>query len=275
MKEKADISILGCGWLGLPLAESFVQSGYRVNGSTTSEPKLALLQEKQINPFLLNLLDPALVEQHLQDFLNTKVLVLNIPPKLRSDGGDSYLRQMHRLYNALRDSPVSRVLFVSSTSVYPDLNRIITEEDSMFTEEQEPENTLLLAEKLFQDSEDWMTTIVRFGGLTGGSRHPGRFMAGKQNLLNGDAPVNLIHLDDCLGILQRIVQQEKWGQVYHACADEHPLRREFYAKAALDLGLEPPTFLDMEETKFKLINSRKLKEDLSYVFRHPDPMAFF
>ena len=266
---------MGCGWLGLPLAERFVQLGYQVNGSTTSESKVPLLHEKEINPFLLNLQEVEADNEHLQEFLNTDVLILNIPPKLRADGGASYLKQMRLLLKAMCLSPVSRMLFVSSTSVYPNLNRVVTEEDIVFTEEQDPENTLLLAEKLFQDREDWMCTIVRFGGLVGGNRQPGRFMAGKKDLLDGDAPVNLIHLDDCINILQQIVQQEKWNKVYHACADEHPIRKDFYRTAAIAIGAEPPTFLDMEKTLFKLINSQHLKDDLAYVFKHPDPMAFF
>ncbi|MEZ7854793.1 MAG: SDR family NAD(P)-dependent oxidoreductase, partial [Cyclobacteriaceae bacterium] len=31
------ISILGCGWLGLPLARQLVQQGHQIKGSTTSQ----------------------------------------------------------------------------------------------------------------------------------------------------------------------------------------------------------------------------------------------
>lgn len=275
MGQKADVSVMGCGWLGLPLAEKLVQAGYRVKGSTTSEHKLHLLEQAGIAPYLLNLGEPDPNAEALADFLEADVLVLNIPPKLRADGGESYLAQMKLLHSTMQQSPVSRVLFVSSTSVYPELNRIVKEEDSSFTEEMTPDNTLLKVEKLFQESENWVCTVVRFGGLVGGTRQPGRFMAGKHNLPNGDAPVNLIHLDDCLAILHRIIEQQIWGQVYNACADEHPSRRDFYVAAAKALGLEPPTFTNMQETSFKLINSQKLKDELSYVFAHPDPMAFF
>ena len=266
---------MGCGWLGLPLAERLVQAGYQVNGSTTTPQKLDTLAQRGIQPYLLNLQDEAPNQEALADFLQTQALVLNIPPHLRSDGGEGYLRQMHLLLKALADAPVSRVLFVSSTSVYPDLSRTVTEEDTVFTREQDPQNTLLQAEDLFLDSDDWLTTVVRFGGLVGEGRRPGRFMAGKKHVPNGDAPVNLIHLEDCVAILQRIIEQEKWGEVYNACADEHPLRRDFYTKAAEALGLAPPEFDDMEKTHFKLIKSQKLKDDLSYVFLHPDPMTFF
>ncbi|WP_347157024.1 SDR family oxidoreductase [Pontibacter chitinilyticus] len=275
MNEPTTISILGCGWLGLPLAAQLVQAGYRVNGSTTSAEKLPLLAKKGIQPFLINLQEERLAQEALQKFLQAQVLVLNIPPHLRSDGGEAYINQMHLLLKALLRSPVSRLLFVSSTSVYPDLNRVVTEEDVVFTDELEPGNMLLQAERLFQDREEWITTIVRFSGLVGGTRQPGRFLAGKKDVLNGDAPVNLIHLDDCVAILQRILEQQQWGKVYNACALEHPMRKDFYTKAAVAIGLAPPEFAAMDKTAFKLIKSQKLQEDLAYTFIHPDPMNFF
>ncbi|MBC5991559.1 SDR family oxidoreductase [Pontibacter cellulosilyticus] len=275
MGDKQVISVLGCGWLGLPLASQLVKSGYTVKGSTTSPEKLDLLKEKGIQPYLLNLNAEHLQTNSLPDFLEADVLVLNIPPKLRSDGGKGYLQQMRTLIKLLINSTVSRVLFVSSTSVYQDLNRIVTEEDITFTDELEPDNMLLQAERLFLDREEWVTTIVRFGGLIGGERHPGKFLAGKKHLPNGDAPINMIHQDDCIAILHRIIEQDKWGNVYNACADGHPLRKDFFPVAAERLGLTPPEFDDMQETHFKLIKSQKLKDDLSYVFLHPDPMLFF
>ncbi|MBC5773554.1 SDR family oxidoreductase [Pontibacter sp. KCTC 32443] len=275
MSYKADISILGCGWLGLPLAEALVNSGKRIKGSTTSPAKLDLLEQQGMTPYLINLQAETLDTETLADFLNVDVLVINIPPKLRADGGATYLDQLHLLLKALLHAPVKKVLFVSSTSVYKDLNRVVTEEDTELTNAKDPGYTLLQAEKLFQEREEWLTTIVRFAGLVGEDRSPGRFMAGKTDVPNGDAPVNLIHRDDCVAILMRIIEQEKWNEVYNACSDEHPMRKDFYPAAAIALELEPPTFKEMDETHFKLISSQKLKDDLPYVFRHPNPMHFF
>ncbi|RAU83136.1 SDR family oxidoreductase [Pontibacter arcticus] len=275
MRAKADISIMGCGWLGLPFAEELVKKGYQVKGSTTRTEKLPILEEKNINPYLINLQDADMNPADLDDFLNADLLLVNIPPKLRSDGGAGYLEQLHLLRNALLKSPVSKLLFVSSTSVYPDLNRVVTEEDSYYLSEKDASNALLQAEKLFQECEEWLATVVRFAGLVGPGRQPGRFFAGKKQVPNGDAPVNLIHLDDCIAIFLRILELEKWGQVYNACSDQHPLRKDFYTSAALAAGLEPPQFNLMTETNFKLINSQKLKDELSFVFQYPDPMTFF
>ena len=41
--QKETITILGCGWLGLPLAQTLVKEGYSVKGSTTTEDKLEVL----------------------------------------------------------------------------------------------------------------------------------------------------------------------------------------------------------------------------------------
>jgi len=275
MNNKADISILGCGWLGLPLAEALVNAGKRVKGSTTSPAKLDLLQQKGITPYLVDLQAEEPDKTILAGLLETDVLVISIPPRLRADGGTAYLAQLQTLIKAMLDSPIRKVLFISSTSVYNDLNQIVTETDDMLTKPSDPGYTLLQAERLFQEREEWLTTIVRFAGLVGEDRSPGRFMAGKTDVPNGDAPVNLIHRDDCVTILKRIIEQEKWGQVYNACSDEHPMRRDFYPPAALALGLQPPTFIEMDETHFKIISSQKLKDDLPYVFQHPDPMRFF
>ena len=40
------VSVLGCGWLGKPLAISLLDEGYSVKGSTTSEDKLELLEDE-------------------------------------------------------------------------------------------------------------------------------------------------------------------------------------------------------------------------------------
>jgi len=109
--------------------------------------------------------------------------------------------------------------------------------------------------------------------LIGGSRHPGRFFRGGKTVKNPDANVNLIHLDDCINILDRIVANDLWGEVFNACADTHPSKREFYSHAARVMGAPLPDFEDSDERSFKIIDNRKLKRVLDYEFLHPDLMA--
>ena len=46
--QKETITILGCGWLGLPLAKALVKAGYQVKGSTTREENLETLRNLQL-----------------------------------------------------------------------------------------------------------------------------------------------------------------------------------------------------------------------------------
>lgn len=270
MSTKPSISILGCGWLGFPLAEALVQAGYSVKGSTTTLGKMPLLEEKQIQPFLLDLSSPTGTDC-LSEFLQSDILLLNIPPRTKGDGGAAYLEQIRVLLKALQASSIQKLLFVSSTSVLPDLNRVVTEEDVPSLAEETNSSPLLWSEYLLRGGGEWSTTIIRFGGLVGGSRHPGRFLAGKKDVPNPDAPVNLIHLHDCIRVLLQVVEQDIWGTDFLACADEHPSRREFYTRAALLSGLTPPQFLEADSSAFKIVCNRKLKAELDFSFSYPDP----
>ena len=49
------ISILGCGWLGMPLAKSLLEKGFSVKGSTTSLEKISAIQSNGIQPFQIEL----------------------------------------------------------------------------------------------------------------------------------------------------------------------------------------------------------------------------
>ena len=74
------ISILGCGWLGLPLAQTLLGRGYIVKGSTTREEKLATLEERGITPYLIRF-SPQINDDYQADFFDSEVLIVNIPPK--------------------------------------------------------------------------------------------------------------------------------------------------------------------------------------------------
>ena len=48
------IGIIGCGWLGLPLAKEFVSNNYKVKGSTTTKEKLEILKNEGIDAYLID-----------------------------------------------------------------------------------------------------------------------------------------------------------------------------------------------------------------------------
>ena len=77
------ISILGCGWLGLPLAEALIKNGFSVKGSTTSSSKLGDLENLGVLPFLMEL-QPNAIAGDITTFLKgSEILIIDVQHNLR------------------------------------------------------------------------------------------------------------------------------------------------------------------------------------------------
>lgn len=269
------ISILGCGWLGFPLAKKLIEKGNSINGSTTSENKLSILKDAGINPFLVILsevegtLESESVSETINHFLaDSEILIINIPPKLRAntDFRKIFVEKIETLIPFIEKSTIKKVLFVSSTSVYGDQNDLIIEE-TIPNPETESGKQLLLAEAILQKNQNFKTTILRFGGLIGEDRHPVKFLAGKENLENPDAPVNLIRQNDCINIIEEIINQSKWNEVFNAVAPFHPTRKDYYTQKAKEQNLILPKFSTEKSNIKKIISSEKIENILKYQFK--------
>lgn len=266
------ISILGCGWLGLPLAKYLIEKGYSVKGSSRSKERMPIFEKEGIEAYFIDL-SPNFNKNVNFSFFNNEILIINFPPERRPDIVDYHTKQFEILIEWMLQGTIKKVLFVSSTSVYPELNREVFETD-VVEPNKESGKALQRVEEMLVSNEKFKTTVLRFGGLIGHDRHPGRFLAGKKELKNGNSPVNLIHRDDCIQIVYEIIQQQKWGEVFNACADEHPSRKQYYTEAARILGIPAPEFTDNNQTDFKIVSNKKLKDTLTYSFIFPDPRDF-
>jgi len=263
------VSILGCGWLGLPVGEYLLNKGYVVKGSTTETDKLSILKKKGIDPYSL-ILNPEIQGENYKEFLNGDTLIVDFPPERRDDIIEYHQKQIGSLISAIKSTAVQNVIFTSSTSVYPEIDREVLEDEELIPYKVSGK-ALLAVEKMFRECNKFKTTVIRFGGLIGYDRMPGKFLTGKKDLPNGDAPVNLIHRDDCVQIIYQIIKNEIWGEIFNACSDFHPTRKNFYTERAKLIGLEPPTFNEKEKSSYKIVSNKKLKKFLNYDFKYPDP----
>ncbi len=256
------ISVLGCGWLGLPLAQKLIQNGFSVKGSTTSDAKLDLMRAAGIEPYHIAL-SPDKIDGNIGDFLQSEILIIDIPPKT-SEG--NFSDKIRSLLPFVKHSAVKKTLFVSSISVYGEMSGSI-DENTVPKPDSENGRQLCEAENLLRQDEDFSTTILRFGGLIGHDRHPIKYLSGKENS-NADARVNLIHLDDCIGVICQIISLGKWGETYNAVAPFHPTRREYYTRKAVEMNLPLPIFTAGGHTA-KIIRADKIISDLNYLFAQP------
>ena len=276
-EERKKIAILGCGWLGLPLAKSLLSKGYKVKGSTTSESKLEVLKNAGISPFQIQL-EAHQIIGNIEDFLKeTDVLVIDIPPGLRRETSTSnemtFVNKIKTLIPFIEKSGVQKVIFVSSTSVYGDNFPIVEiTEETKPNPDTESGKQLVIAETLLQSNPHFKTTVIRFGGLLGDDRHPVKFLAGRTNIENPEAPVNMIQREDCIGIIEKVLDFARndnweWNQTFNAVAPQHPTRKTYYHKKAENLNLPLPTFAENSESKGKIISSEKVETILGYSFQ--------
>lgn len=261
------ISILGCGWLGFPLAKSLISSGYKVKGSVRRKSKFKTLTATSIQPYLLEL-EGEIIKGDLNGFLDdTSILIISIPPGLRKNPSESFVGKIASLLPYIEKSDTKYVLFISSTSVYSNDNSTVTEE-TILAPSSESGKQLLQVENMLHNNTSFQTTILRFGGLIGPDRHPVEILSGRKELRNPDAPVNLIHLDDCIGIISGIIEQEKWGEVFNGVAPFHPTREEYYNGIARSKNIPLPVFNHTNPSEGKTVDSQKIQTILKYQFIH-------
>lgn len=272
------ISILGCGWLGFPLATSLLTKGYNIKGSSTTASSLDGLKAAGIMPFQIQLKEQEIIGNVAEFLDQTAVLIIAIPPRLRGEivasETLSFVNKIKTLIPFIEKSNVQKVLFVSSTSVYGDSTinpnmQEITEEVKP-TPDTESGQQLVIVEQLLQSNKHFKTTVIRFGGLLGADRHPIKFLAGRTKIENPDGPVNLIQREDCIGIIIKFLEvayQDKWGDTFNAVAPQHPSRKTYYQKKAQQFNLPLPTFVENATSKGKIISSKKVETILNYSFQ--------
>ena len=262
------IGVLGCGWLGLPLAISLLKDGCIVFGSTTSEGKIPKLKEAGIIPFVIKLNEKG-IEGRIHDFLNNlDVLIIDFPPRLRGKNPESLVKKIELLHHEIKRSTVRKIIFVSSTSVYGSEQGEVDEKTTP-KPTSESGRQLLESEAILGGNMDLQTTIVRFGGLIGPDRHPVTMLSGRENLSNGNDPVNLIHRDDCILLITTILKENYWGEIFNGVYPSHPPKAEYYTSEAKKRGIVPPKYSPSALTQLKKVVVGKKFRDLGHDFKTP------
>jgi len=160
MSTPTTISILGCGYIGQPLAKLFLKRGWRVRGSTTSESKVTNLLADGIEPYLLRL-TPNLEGYGRRDFFDSDVVVINFPPGRKRADVEVFMESaMGSLLNYLKEGQVQKVLFISSTSVYS-VGHVQEEDAGKLPPSSASGAALLAAEELIRNASDFKSTVLR------------------------------------------------------------------------------------------------------------------
>ncbi|WP_226390782.1 NAD(P)-binding domain-containing protein [Penaeicola halotolerans] len=266
------IGIIGLGWYGLPLAKHLSQNGYEVKGTVTSAEKQTQLLADGIETVLLKMVPhPEGVAFH--SVFQCETIIINIPPRSRTATETFYPEQMKYLRQLLENGQAKHVIFVSATSVYPDAGQVATESDPLSLDNTGNE-PMLQAEQIISSSESYQTTILRFGGLLGYDRIPGKYFAGKE-VQNTHLKVNYIHRDDAVAFTEWVIKHNYWAEVVNVVSPLTRTRAEVYLHNATNFDFAAPIIKSGGNELGKYISPEKIKLLDNFQFKYPDPLHFY
>ncbi|WP_413498559.1 SDR family oxidoreductase [Buttiauxella gaviniae] len=268
------VAIVGLGWLGMPLALSLSARGWQVTGSKTTLDGVEAARMCGIDGYQLQL-TPELVcdSDDLDALLDADALVITLPARRTGEGDDFYLQAVQEIVDSALAHNIPRIIFTSSTSVYGEAEGSVKETSSL-----EP---VTASGRVLKELETWLhdlpgtsVDILRLAGLVGPERHPGRFLAGKTDVVNGAHGVNLVHLEDVISAITLLLQAPKGGHIYNLCAPAHPTRAEFYSLMARQMNLDAPVFrTETQNGHGKLVDGNRICNELGFEYQYPNPLV--
>lgn len=263
--ELDSVLIIGCGWIGTKLATTLISQNINVFGTTRSAEKASSLRSLGIEPIIFDLEKEEAIQT---DLPKIDAIVISISPG-RGDQRSQYPKHIQKLSKLLA-STNQQVVMYSSTSAYKERTGIVTELDAL--PDPESDNVILAAEGELKTIIP-ESVILRLGGLFGSNRHPVKYLAGREGISNGDAPVNLIHRDDVIAATISVISQKIPGVIFNVCSDHHPTKKELYTNLSEKLGLETPSF-NSGGSDEKLVDGSRIKKELGFEYKQNDLFSY-
>jgi len=258
-----NILILGCGWVGEELALSYLNDGNQVFVTCTSEEKKERLQGLGLFVTCANF-D---VDHQIQSFPKAYDYVLvSVPAASRVDQV-LLEKRFENLANYLKIISYSKLIYLSSVGVYPDV-------DGIFDEgyQEDLNHRLLEAEQQLKRTLPEVI-IYRLGGLFGKNRIFAKYFQNKI-CTTGNQPTNFVHLDDVVALIKEGFGKDLSSGIYNIVAPEHPSKEEVIKASAQKYGFDLPSVFEPKDSFQKVVDGSKIKKALDYTFIHPSPLNF-
>ncbi len=278
MEQKLNRLIVGCGFLGLPLAKLWADAPGTY--ATTRSPERAVnFGDHDISPVILDITDSASVSAALQNLppMDTIVFAVGMDRSRYSDIREVYVKGLQHFFDAWKH-PVNHVIYISSTGVFGNFEGQWIDESAVTVPSREGGKACLEAEQLIAaHTNNW--TVLRMAGLYGGVRVPTRQLVKQKDWakLSPEGYLNLIHQTDAVNAIRATAEKRPMGEII-LCSDGHPpLRRDYYQYIADQFQLgqipwpkEPKVDANTRSANSKRIGNHKMLERLELKLVHPD-----
>jgi nucleoside-diphosphate-sugar epimerase len=246
--------LIGCGYIGLPLALRLKEAGHEISAWVHSPESAEALAPHQFHRVIAG----SVAEPRLWDSVPENYqLVIHCAS---SGGGSEADYEQVFLKGVLMMNtrqPRARRLFVSSTSVYRQNEGEVVTEKSNADPATATGRVLRVAEKVAMGAD---ATVVRSSGIYGPKRGVlfERFRRGEA-VIEGDGLrwINQIHQGDLVAAIFHLIDSGTPGEIYNATDDTPVTYRDYYAWCSKFLGQPmPPHGPVNTERKRGLTNKR-------------------
>lgn len=264
--------IIGCGYVGLRLAERWSAQGDHVFAVTRKPERAAEFARRGWQALVLDICDSRNVVLPEVDVI---VFAVGFD---RASG-----RSMHEVYvNGLehmleRPPACDRFIYVSSTSVYGQTNGEIVDEEAETAPLESSGQVVLEAERTLQAGCPG-SIILRLAGIYG----PGRLL--REKALRDGAPItaapdrwlNLIHVEDGVRAILAAEVRGKNGRTYNVADDHSVSRIDFFEKLAELIKAQRPQFVRPEgnelpphERANRRVSNKRMRSELGVKLAYP------
>jgi nucleoside-diphosphate-sugar epimerase len=258
------VLIAGCGYVGSAAARLFAKEGWEVMGWTKSGQSAELPRESAISLFAVDITD---LETVCRNSFPADAVV-----HCASSGADSY-RHVYSdgAANLAACFPSARLIFTSSTSVYPQRDGRPVTEDSPAEPASENAQILRQAEKIILDHDG---IVLRVAGIYG----PGRSFL-LRSVMNGspvisDHFVNQVHRDDVASAMSFLARSRAADppRIFNVVDDTPAPRSEILdwlsTRVRIPLSSSPATATAKRGHSNKRVSNAKLRA-LGWVPAYP------
>ncbi len=276
------VLIVGCGYVGLPLAAELVRRGHVVCGLRRTAEGAGELLAAGVTPAVGDVTQP----ETLHALPGPFDWVVNTVSS--SKGGADVYRAVYvegtrNLIAWLAGGAVRKFVHTSSTSVYGQTDGgDVTEESAAEPRAEtgkllvETENLLLAAAR----DRGFPAIVLRVAGIYGPERgHLFQQYLRDEARSSGDGSrmLNMIHRDDVVGAAIAALECGEPGQIYNVADNEPVSQLGFFRWLSEQLGKPLPPVASAEEVSGrkrgvtnKRVANRRLREELKCVLQHPN-----
>ncbi|MBC8114793.1 MAG: SDR family oxidoreductase [Candidatus Saccharimonas sp.] len=276
--------IVGCGYLGRRVAAAWQKAGHEVTALTRSAASAAELARLGMRPVIGDICDPETLAA--LPVVETVLFAVGFDRTSGRSQHEVYVDGLRHVLNQVA-SRCERFIDISSSSVYGQSAGEWVDETSLCEPVQPGGQCCLTAEALVREffpatnqtaAQRPFANVLRLSGLYGPDRLLSRIeslRAGEPLSGQGEAWLNLIHVDDAVAAVLACEQRGQPGETY-LISDDSPIRREeYYSRLARLVGAPPPLFADNQPAKRgsgglnKRCSNKRARAELALALTYP------